>query len=92
MSLMKGLQRWWDELLGRPRWHRDTHVGTTGPGHRPAGSSTAAPTPGELSLADDAAAPKRPRRSGRLRSAGMDPYANDAGFAKPHSWERIDHD
>lgn len=28
----------------------------------------------------------------RPRGTGFDPYASDAGFAKPHSWERVDHD
>jgi len=28
----------------------------------------------------------------RVGGAGFDPYASDAGYAKPHSWERIDHD
>jgi hypothetical protein len=41
-----------------------------------------------LSLADEPA-PKKPGRSG---AAGFDPYASDAGYAKPHSWERVDHD
>jgi hypothetical protein len=44
--------------------------------------------PGELRLVDGA--PPRPGR--RAGAAGFDPYSSDAGFAKPHSWERIDHD
>jgi hypothetical protein len=28
----------------------------------------------------------------RVGEAGFDPYASDAGYAKPHSWERVDHD
>jgi hypothetical protein len=34
-------------------------------------------------------APHPPARPG---SAGFDPYGNDAGYTKPHSWERVDHD
>ena len=86
MSLGKRLQRWWDDLLGRPRWHRDDDVTTTRPGLRATRSEPS--RPGELSVASD---PPRAERKLR-RGAGVDPYANDAGFAKPHSWERIDHD
>lgn len=32
------------------------------------------------------------RKSSKVGAAGFDPYACDAGFAKPHSWERVDHD
>jgi len=32
------------------------------------------------------------RQPSRVGGAGFDPYASDAGYAKPHSWERIDHD
>ncbi len=32
------------------------------------------------------------RKPSRIGAAGFDPYACDAGFAKPHSWERVDHD
>ena len=45
------------------------------------------PAPG-LELADEA-----PRQQpSRVGEAGFDPYASDAGYAKPHSWERVDHD
>ncbi|HWJ07370.1 MAG TPA: hypothetical protein VNS57_16465 [Steroidobacteraceae bacterium] len=90
MSVRKRLQRWWDELLGRPRWYRDPGGSTTKSGLqpvRPQPQSTAG-----LSLAEDAPSSKTRGRSAARRSAGMDPYANDAGYAKPHSWERIDHD
>jgi hypothetical protein len=82
VSLRGRLQRWWDRLLGRPPWYRDTNVtvSRTGlysdddPQRRPA-----PPAPGELTLADDAGV----RKPGTHRSTGVDPYANDAGFAKP---------
>jgi len=41
-----------------------------------------------LELADEV-----PRHGpSRVGEAGFDPYASDAGYAKPHSWERVDHD
>lgn len=40
----------------------------------------------ELSVAPE---PSKPSHVG---AAGFDPYASDAGYSKPHSWERIDHD
>jgi hypothetical protein len=42
----------------------------------------------ELALSDDLP-PKRPSKVG---AAGFDPYSSDAGYVKPHSWERVDHD
>ncbi|MFO1395250.1 MAG: hypothetical protein U1F09_15985 [Steroidobacteraceae bacterium] len=33
--------------------------------------------------------PARPAQTG---PGGFDPYASDAGYQKPHSWERVDHD
>jgi len=50
--------------------------------------STDPKPPGELSVVDEA--PKR--KSSRAGQAGFDPYSSDAGYAKPHSWERVDHD
>lgn len=91
MSVRKRLQRWWDDLLGRPRWYRDADGTTTKSGLKPARQPRGPPA--GLSLTDEPAVPSRaPRRAAASRSAGIDPYANDAGFAKPHSWERIDHD
>ena len=89
MSVRKRLERWWDELLGRPRWYRAADGSTTQTGLKPARPRS---TSSGLALADDPAPSKSSPRTGAARSAGMDPYANDAGFAKPHSWERIDHD
>ena len=54
------------------------------------GSSRKSPKaePGDLTLVDDEASGKGRRK----RTAGVDPYSNDAGFAKPHGWDRIDRD
>ena len=43
---------------------------------------------GELSLADG---PPKQKTSGTGQS-GFDPYSSDAGYSKPHSRERVDHD
>jgi hypothetical protein len=43
---------------------------------------------GELGLMDDV----QPKRPSRVGAAGFDPYSSDAGYSKPHSWERVDHD
>ena len=85
MSVGKRLQRWWDELLGRPPWYRDTDVTRTRPWLADAADK---PDNSGLSLTEDSkAVSPKPRRS-----AGSDPYSNDAGFQKPHGWERVDHD
>ena len=88
MSLARRLQRWWDDLLGRPSWYRDPDHTTTGSGMKPGSTAKKATPTDELTLVDD------PRETGpkSRRSAGVDPYSNDAGYSKPHSWERLDHD
>jgi hypothetical protein len=88
MSVARRLQRWWDALLGRPPWYRDRDSATTRSALEPGSAPRKPVPPGELTLADDS------QQSGprSRRSAGMNPYANDAGFSKPHSWERLDHD
>ncbi len=72
-------------------WHRAAR-GDAAPAPEPARRISGEPMQpsigDELTLADDPPQEKR-RRPG---SAGIDPYSNDAGFAKPHSWERVDHD
>jgi hypothetical protein len=45
--------------------------------------------PSQLEIVDSVDPKKRP---GRVGEVGFDPYSSDAGYAKPHSWERIDHD
>jgi hypothetical protein len=32
------------------------------------------------------------RKPSQVGAAGFDPYSSDAGYSKPHSWERVDHD
>ncbi len=78
---MGRLHDWWQYLAGapaRPRHH--PRAATSQPKRRPASDG--------LELVDD---PPTVRPS-RVGAAGFDPYASDAGFAKPHSWERVDHD
>jgi hypothetical protein len=77
------LSDWLDRLRGRK-------TAPSPPADRPRTAQPPAPPPrdGELSLAEDYA----PSCSGRHGTAGFDPYSSDAGFAKPHSWERVDHD
>ena len=74
------LQRWWQRLTG------------TSPAAVPVAKSTAVArkpdAPSEVQLAD--VAPGKTRS--RVGAAGFDPYASDAGYSKPHSWERVDHD
>jgi hypothetical protein len=87
MNFGQRLQRWWDKLLGRPPWYRDTNVTTS----RSALWAEAPPKkakPGEMTLVDDAQG--RERKS--QRSAGTNPYSNDAGFQKGHGWDRVDRD
>lgn len=42
----------------------------------------------ELRLDEEPGSPA-PRPAGER---GFDPYSSDAGFARPHAWERVDHD
>ena len=91
MSLKTRLQRWWDNLLGRPPWYRDSNVTMSRTDLYDDGAAKKKPAkavPGELSLVDD-----QPSSSSRRKqSGGVDPYSNDAGFSKPHGWDRIDRD
>ena len=78
---MVRLHDWWQRLTG-----------TTGepeapPRHAPPQPKVQPPVEG-LQLVDGAAQ----RTPSRVGEAGFDPYASDAGYAKPHSWERVDHD
>ena len=78
---MSRLADWWRRLTAGPRKVQDQPQ-PAAPRPRPA-----APPDG-LEIVD---APP-PRRPSRVGAAGFDPYASDAGFSKPHSWERVDHD
>jgi hypothetical protein len=75
------LRNWW----GRPKGRR---AGPTPSSRRAPPESGPGRAAGGLELADDRPA-GQPARAGR---AGFDPYASDAGYAKPHTWERVDHD
>ena len=90
MSLKARLLRWWDAMLGRPPWYRDSNVTisrTNLYSDAPPAKKTPVDTDG-LSLADDDESGRQRRR----RSAGINPYANDAGFAKPQGWDRKERD
>jgi hypothetical protein len=74
------MKSWWRKLFGR---------GEVQPvAAKPPHASPKAPSASELELTDAPTA-KKPSRVG---AAGFDPYSSDAGYAKPHSWERVDHD
>jgi hypothetical protein len=78
---MPRLAEWWRRLTGGPRDVQD-HPQPVATRPRPAAQSDG------LEIVD--APPVR--RPSRVGAAGFDPYASDAGFSKPHSWERLDHD
>ncbi len=73
---------WWDRLTGRAK-----AAGSAAP-RKSEPRDRAATGRDRLELADDAPKDRQPR-TGR---AGFDPYSSDAGYAKPHTWERVDHD
>ncbi len=70
---------WWYKLAGGSTADRRAA--------EPSPIPAAPQTPG-LELAD-APEVKKPARVG---ATGFDPYSSDAGYAKVHSWERVDHD
>ncbi len=75
---------WWQRLTaGRRRPAAVASPSSTGRAPGPAAED------GPLSIAPD---PKPVRRAARTGAAGFDPYSSDGGYAKPHSWERVDHD
>jgi hypothetical protein len=78
---MARLSGWWRRVTGRGQ-------AAQVPAERPrlhAARPAASPA---LELTDDTPG-HRPARAGE---AGFDPYASDAGYQKPHAWERLDHD
>lgn len=79
---MGALQNWWRNLT-RSRRAPDAVPPPVAPRR-----VTPLPPAGELEIAPDLPA----RRASRTGAAGFDPYSSDAGFSKPHSWERLDHD
>lgn len=75
---------WWRRLTAaRGRQQAAASPSSRRPAPQPASEEDA------LSIAPD---PKPARRAARTGAAGFDPYSSDGGYAKPHSWERIDHD
>ena len=77
---MGTLRDWWRKLTGGGP---DAPARTPGPAAR-----KAAPQAEGLELSDE----PEPKKPGHVGAAGIDPYSSDAGYAKPHSWERLDHD
>jgi hypothetical protein len=73
---MGGLRDWWERLTGRAAASQE--------------APRKAPPAARARPAEPSGAPKA--KPSRVGQAGFDPYSSDAGFAKPHSWERIDHD
>jgi hypothetical protein len=80
---MGGLRDWWKRLTGRSTASQEALRRAP-----PAARSKPAEPTGSLEITEDVPRPK----PSRVGAAGFDPYSSDAGFAKPHSWERIDHD
>jgi hypothetical protein len=76
---MGTLQSWWRKLTGEA---------PEAPANIPKPVPRKAPPTEGLELAD---VPKT-REPGNVGAAGFDPYSSDAGYSKPHSWERVDHD
>ena len=77
---MGTVKSWWRKLMGR---------GAVQPVEaKPPATPPKAPKPSGLELTD---APEA-RNPSRVGAAGFDPYSSDAGYSKPHSWERVDHD
>jgi len=78
---MGTVKSWWRKLIGR---------GAVQPvaAKPPVAAPPMAPKASELELTG---APEN-RKPSRVGAAGFDPYSSDAGYSKPHSWERVDHD
>jgi hypothetical protein len=74
------LKSWWRKLVGREA--------VPPVAANPPPAAPKAPQVSGLELTDAPEA-KKPSRVG---AAGFDPYSSDAGYSKPHSWERVDHD
>jgi len=81
---MGRLRDWWDRVTGRAPAAAESRQ-ERAPGVR---ARTDPKPPGELSVVDEP--PKQ--KASRTGASGFDPYSSDAGYAKPHSWERVDHD
>jgi hypothetical protein len=83
------VRRWWARLGGRVA----PSTPTAAPQNSVAGTARPPPAaePGELQVVDDRK-PSGADMAKHTGAAGFDPYSSDAGYQKPHSWERIDHD
>jgi hypothetical protein len=77
---MGSVRVWWQKLTGREPAKP-----------QPIAKPAAAPRPPKAAGLELADTPEEGRAS-KIGAAGFDPYSSDAGFAKPHSWERVDHD
>jgi hypothetical protein len=88
---MSSIGDWWRRLTGREEVRTAPPPPSTSPRPRPRPQPSKArpgtPPPG---LAIDETPPAKP--PGNVGAAGFDPYSSDAGYQKPHSWERVDHD
>jgi len=78
---MGRLRNWWQRLTGAPHEPPPKPPAVTARPSQP-------PSADGLELADD----EQRERPSRIGAAGFDPYASDAGYAKPHSWERVERD
>ena len=81
---MGRLRDWWDRVTGRAPAATESRYKRAPKAH----AHPDPKAPGELSLTDEP--PKQ--RTPKTGQSGFDPYSSDAGYAKPHSWERVDHD
>jgi hypothetical protein len=63
------------------------HPGRPKPARTPAPAAPAADV--GLSIDEE---PRPASSPSRVGETGFDPYSSDAGYQKPHSWERVDHD
>lgn len=99
MGLGDRWQRWWNRLTGGPS--DEARAGferrSAGNGAAPRSTAGGARTVGKVPTASDgelklSVEPKnRPiRQRGKVRSAGFDPYSNDAGYEKPRNWDEVD--
>jgi hypothetical protein len=77
---MGTVKSWWRKFTGRSAAPAVTS--------KPPVAAPKAPKTSDLELTD---APES-RKPSRVGAAGFDPYSSDAGYSKPHSWERVDHD
>jgi hypothetical protein len=78
---MSRLRDWWRRLAGTPPEVQEPPRGATPP-----------PRPDPSSDALEVVEAPPARKPSRVGAAGFDPYSSDAGYSKPHSWERVDHD